>query len=423
MMTEQQSDSAQLNDILESLHSQMMKLDALTSLRTKSWETFQKLGLPKRKDELFKYMNLTRFYANTYAVADSKTVDEKEIAPYVLPECADSVIVFVNGAFQPELSKLSGLPNKMVVSKLADAMRTYGPLLTNQWTRSTNDEEDPFVAINGACHSDGAFIYLPPKVNCEVPLQLLYVVDVQVPTLISPRLHLLAGAQSSIKVIGTHAVLCGQGYFVNQVTEISLEDSANVNLSQVNSPTADDVYYFDAVRAFLKRDSSLRTVNLTEGSLTVRNDYRITLFGENSQACLNGVWMLKDKREAHCHVHMEHVAPNCRSNQLFKGVLHDFSHSSFNGKIVVEQLAQQTNAFQLNNNLLLSEGARAESSPNLKIYADDVKASHGATIGQLPDEELFYMRTRGLTETDAKNILVKGFCQEVIDMLPSALRD
>jgi Fe-S cluster assembly protein SufD len=354
-----------------------------------------------------------------YAPVQNKIVQKSDIEPFILPECKNSLLVFINGYFQPELSQTSALPKKMIICKLSEAMRTYGPLLTNQWTRSNKDEVDPFVALNGATHSDGAFVYMPPHVVCEEPVQLLYIVDApDQNALILPRLHLFAGSQSSIKMVATNRTLSGQGYCINQVTEVSLEENAHVHLSQINLPAADDIYHFDAVRAFLKRDSTFRTVALTHGSMSIRNDYRISLFGENSHACLNGVWTLNDKREAHSHVLMEHIAPNCTSNQLFKGVLYDFSHSSFDGKIVVEQAAQKTNAFQLNNNLLLSDGAKAESSPNLKIYADDVKASHGATIGQLPEEELFYMRTRGLTEKDAREILVAGFCQEVYDMLP-----
>jgi Fe-S cluster assembly protein SufD len=150
----------------------------------------------------------------------------------------------------------------------------------------------------------------------------------------------------------------------------------------------------------------------------VRNDYRVVIGGENAEASLNGVWMLGDRNESHMHVIVDHQAPHCRSMQLFKGVLNGNSHSSFEGKILVRQAAQKTEAFQLNNNLLLSDRAHADSKPNLEIFADDVKASHGATVGQLDKEQIFYMKTRGFHEADAKNLLVYGFCEEVIDMIP-----
>lgn len=418
MMTEQQSDYDLFTVFLDALYDSTAKEGPLANLRSKSWNLFQTMGLPQRKDELFKYINLSRFYSSEYSIAETTTIQASDLEPLIEPECSNSLIVFVNGYFQPELSRTSALPPKMVVLKLSEAMRTYGALLNNQWIKSAKEEKDPFVLLNGACHGEGAFIYLPPKVECEHPLQLLYLVDSpSKQTLISPRLQIFAGASSSLKLIATHTQ-AGQACFINQVTEINLEENANLHYTQINSPLSEEIYHFDATRALLKADSSLKTVCVTRGSRGIRHDYKVVLAGQNSEACLNGVWILKEKREAHYHVHIEHVAPNCRSNQLFKGVLHDAAHSSFDGKIIVGQLAQQTNAFQLNNNLLLSDGAKAESSPNLKIYADDVKASHGATIGQLPEEELFYLRTRGMSVEQAKKLLVDGFCQEVIDLLP-----
>jgi Fe-S cluster assembly protein SufD len=152
--------------------------------------------------------------------------------------------------------------------------------------------------------------------------------------------------------------------------------------------------------------------------MTTRHDYRVAMSGENSEALLHGLLTLKDRREAHNNILIDHQAPHCRSNQLFKGVLSDVSRSSFEGKILVRQEAQKTEAFQLNNNLLLSERANADSKPNLEIFADDVKASHGATIGQLNAEHLFYLKTRGLRDIEAKKLLVNGFCREILDLIP-----
>ena len=177
-------------------------------------------------------------------------------------------------------------------------------------------------------------------------------------------------------------------------------------------------WHLDAFRATLKRDSYLKTVSVTEGGMTVRNDYRITLAGENAEALLNGIWMLSDKREAHANIFIDHQAPICRSFQLFKDVLTDFSRSSFEGKIMVRQAAQKTEAFQLNNNLLLNDHAHADSKPNLEIFADDVKASHGATFGQLDPDQLFYLKTRGFSDETAKNLLIYGFCEQVIELIP-----
>ena len=168
----------------------------------------------------------------------------------------------------------------------------------------------------------------------------------------------------------------------------------------------------------LKRNSIFHAVNYTEGSFTVRNDYRVALTGERGEASLNGVWMLDEKHEARVHVLMDDQAPSCQSNQLFKGVLTDFARlPSFEGKIYVRREAQKTMAYQLNRNLLLSDRANADSKPNLEIFADDVKASHGATVGQLDEEQMFYLRTRGYSQEEARNILVYAYTKEVLDLV------
>jgi Fe-S cluster assembly protein SufD len=164
-------------------------------------------------------------------------------------------------------------------------------------------------------------------------------------------------------------------------------------------------------------------VSVTDGAASVRQDFQVALKGENGEAFLNGVWMLKEKREAHVHVIVDHQAPNCHSNQMFKGVLDDNSRSSFEGKILVRSEAQKTDAYQLNNNLLLSNACLAQSKPNLEIFADDVKASHGSTVGQLNKEQLMYMRMRGIPEKEARALLVFGFMEQIIEMItiPSIL--
>jgi Fe-S cluster assembly protein SufD len=243
--------------------------------------------------------------------------------------------------------------------------------------------------------------------------------------LIMPRLHIFAGTQSQLALFSNKAILSGQGYCVNGVVDIAIEDDAHVRYTHVDFDEPSEVFHFEALRGYLKRNSTLKTVQATDGGLSVRHDYRVALTGENAEALLNGVWMLNGKNEAHYHVLMDHQAPLCRSMQLFKGALSAVSHSSFEGKILVRQAAQKTQAFQLNNNLLLSDRATADSKPNLEIFADDVKASHGATIGQLDEEQLFYMKTRGFDSVEAKNLLVHAFCKEVIDLitLPSLLKD
>lgn len=422
-MTIAQTEPSEMLAFLVKQNSLMEGNDLLQKLRANSWDRFQELGMPSRKHEAFCYLRLRNFFSQNYSPASPSQVKLEDIASSILPECKQSVLVFVNGFYQQTLSNTTSLPKKVVVSSLQDAMRTYGTFIQNQWTKSLKEETDPLAALNGSLHQTGLFVYLPPKTIVETPIQILHVIDApQNPMLIMPRVHFFIGTQSETNIFSSQAILSGSSYGVNQVIDFAIEEGARVRFNTLESHIAPGIWHFDALRASLKRDSNFQSVHATEGSATVRNDYRVALIGENAQASLNGIWVLDDVREAHTHVLIDHQAPHCRSFQLFKGVLNDASKSSFEGKILVRRPAQKTDAFQLNNNLLLSDRAHADSKPNLEIFADDVKASHGATVGQLDKEQLFYMKTRGFTETDAKKMLVRSFCKEVIDLIsiPSA---
>lgn len=417
MMAEIRSEIDEFHTLLETFYNAASKETALAGLQAAAWEQFCLKGLPSRKNEVFRYVKLGQLYNQVYNESKPVTFEQDVIDAHLYPECKESALVFVNGHFAPELSRTAALPKKMVVLRLSDAMRTYGSLLTNQISKAIKEELDPFALLNLALHGEGLFLYLPPKTVCEVPVQILHLVDDSIPNpFVSPRLQLFAGAFAEIELFSTHASL-SSNCFINQRTDISVEENAHVRYVQANFHESADNWHFDAMRATLKKFSTLKSIGVTTGSKTVRNDYRATLVGEQAEVALNGVWMLKDRSETHQHVFVDHQAPNCLSRQLFKGVLNDTSHSSFEGKIMVRQAAQETNAFQLNRNLLLSDGAFAESKPNLEIFADNVKASHGATIGQLEKEELFYMRSRGFPEAEAKRLLVHGFCQEVLELI------
>lgn len=421
MMTEIRSEFDDFLTLLGAFYLTSSKETVLASLQAAAWEQFCKIGLPTRKNEVFRYVKLGQLYNQVYEESKPASLEDAVIDSYLYPECKESALLFVNGHFVPELSRIKALPKKMVVLRLSEAMKTYGSLLTNQIGKAIKEELDPFALLNLALHGEGLFLYLPPKTVCTVPLQILHIVDGSLANpFASPRLQLFAGAFTEIELFVTHAFLTSSRGFINQRTDIAIEENAHVRVVQANFHENSDHWHFDALRATLKKASTLKTIGVTNGSKTVRNDYRASLIGEQAEALLAGVWMLQDHRETHQHVFVDHQAPNCLSRQLFKGVLNDAGHSSFEGKIMVRKEAQETNAFQLNRNLLLNEGATAESKPNLEIFADNVKASHGATIGQLEKEELFYMRSRGFPEADAKKLLIHGFCQEVLDLIGHA---
>lgn len=418
MMTEQREGQEAFQSFLCSLYGEVEPADALQKIRAKAWEHFLGLGLPTPKDDVYRYIRLKNLFLNQYEPSQAADVPLDAIDAHVLPECQQSVLVFINGQFSARHSRLEALPKRVVALTVAEGMKTYGGFLNSQFAKTLKEETDPFAAINIAVHRDGLFVYIPPKTIVEQPIQLLNVVDAKTaPMFIVPRAQIFAGMQSQVSFASTQAILSGDQYAFNMVTELAIEEDAHVRFIQAACDIPEKVWHFDALRAALKRDSTLKTVNVTKGSTTARFDYRAQLIGPNAEAVLNGVWMLDEKNESHTHVLVDHQAPNCRSMQLFKGALSDFSRSSFEGKILVRQAAQKTEAFQLNNNLLLSDRATADSKPNLEIFADDVKASHGTTVGQLDPNHIFYMRTRGFNDATAKNLLVRGFCQEVIDLI------
>lgn len=418
MMTLSQHQEESFQSSLETAFQQQSNDSLLKKIRRKAWDHFLELGLPGIKSEVFRYIPLRKLFAHAYTSPQKSTVPFEDIAPYIFPECTQSVLVFVNGYYQSSLSNLTALPPKTVIAPLEEAIRSFGAFLTNQWGKTLMEETDPFATLNAALHTEGVFLYIPPKTQIEAPLQILEVIDTaDTRCMIMPRLHFFVGSQSELHVISSQAPLSGNSYWINQTADFSIEEQAHVHYSQLSYGHPNESWHFTSTRASLKRDSTLITVHATEGSNTTRHDYRVALIGENANAELNGAWVLNGKREAHTHVLIDHQSPNCQSMQLFKGILNEASHSSFEGKILVRQAAQKTNAFQLNNNLILSDTARAESKPNLEIFADDVKASHGATVGQLDKEQLFYLETRGCSPDDAKRLLVEGFALEIFNKI------
>jgi Fe-S cluster assembly protein SufD len=405
--------------LLEKHYSQLVNNSAMQKYQTKAWDHFLSLGLPTKNNDVFRYVPLKQLFSQSFGLSKPTAVTAAQVAPYTYPECKNSLLVFVNGHYQPVLSNISALPKNVVISPLQDALRTYNALLNNQWSKFLKEETDPFTTLNAALHQDGGFIYLPPKSIVEAPIQILHIIDINdAPLFIMPRLHIFVGSQSEVTFATCTTVLSGSNYCFNQAIEFAVEDDAHVKHLQMAMDTSSEGWHLDSIRATLKRNCTFKTICLTDGGSTVRHDYRVTMTGENSEASLNGLWMLNEKRESHIHVLIDHQAPNCRSFQLYKGVVNDFSRSSFEGKILVRQAAQKTDAFQLNNNLLLSDRAHADSKPNLEIFADDVKASHGATVGQLDEEQLFYMQTRGFSKAEAQNMLVYSFSKELLDMIP-----
>jgi len=390
---------ASLQEIFSTLSS--------SSLRDKAWDHFLELGLPDKSCDAFKYVPLKRLYDMKLSLK-VPTLTKESIQPHIIPEARESYIVFANGRFNKELSKL---PAKVVILPLQEALKTYGPFLQGRLTKSIKDETDPFAVLNLALQQEGLFCYMPPKLKLETPLQIIHFGS-GASSYHPARLNFFCSSESELNTIST---VVGDG--VHHIScDVALEDAAC--FSQLQTSNAEIL--FSDLKATLKANATLKHLAVTTSGLLSRNRLKLSLLGENSNAILQGLWHLCHNHQCHTHVHVEHVAPHCRSLQKFKGVLKEQSQSSFEGKIYVHPEAQKTEAYQINNNLLLSEAAVANAKPNLEIFADDVKASHGATMSEVDEEQLFYLQSRGLNEQRARELLIHGFIQEVFDQIPYA---
>ncbi len=397
---------------LEPLFKQQSE-DALAVFREKSWQALLERGFPIKADEAFRYIPLKELYLAPFEFSLPKAVNKAEFSESILPECARSHLVFVDGCFASELSDLTALPEQLVLLPLQEAIRSQASFLQAHLFRILKEETDPFALANLALHAPGTFIYLPPKIQHTTPIQCLHIATGQ--SLI-PRIHLVLGAESKLRVINTYHSLAKTDLCLPAL-DIALEEGASLNLlSLLDRKSAS--WHLESIRATLKKNARLDSLCITTGAKAVRQSYRAQLKGENSEAKINGLSMLNQSHTAHTHVLMHHEAPYTRSMQLFKSALNDNSQASFEGKIWVHPDAQKTEAYQLNNTLILGQGAISYSKPNLEVFADDVKASHGATVSQLDDEQLFYLNTRGISTNDAKQLLIAGFCREMIQQIP-----
>jgi len=371
-------------------------MQTLDQIQQVAREKGEALGFERKKGGLLARFPVRRFLSG--AMQQSVTA-ESEI------EKREGQIVFVDGTFMPALSHV---PQPCVLLSMHEAYLTYGPLLSHRFKGALDGEKNPFIASGTSELSQGAFLYIPPREVLSEPLTVLHVI-----TGLGPRhlnLQLFVGAEAKGQVV----MRCegGQSSWTNHVVNGSLEQGSQLDLLQMPSVNG---WRSGGVRFDIKRDSNLALYNFCSGSQGSHYDARVNLLEESCSASFYGLSTLHDRLESHTRCEMRHMAPHCVSNQHIKSICRDQSVFSFDGSIYVDSKAQKTDAYQMNNNLLLSESAVAFSKPGLEIFADDVKASHGSTTGQLREDELFYLMTRGLSRTQAMELLVNAFAAEIID--------
>lgn len=368
------------------------------------------LEFPTSKTEAWKYTRVGRILNGEYSSAPNS--DAIDIAPYVLEGFENNVLVFVNGHYRLDLSNFENLSGLMV-RELGDAVENYEELIGNHAGTHADHKNEIFTALNTAHATGGAFIHAKDNAIVETPIQLLHL-QTGDGTSAQPRHFIVANRMSQLSVVATYHSLGEGKNFNNGVTEIFVGQNAKVNFDKLQYENGNS-FHIATDQVYQERDSNFTINTMTLNGGLVRNNLNIIVNGENCETNLNGLYMLKDAQHIDNHTMVDHKVPHCESNELYKGIIDGKATAVFNGKVFVRQAAQKTNAFQSNANILLSDDATINSKPELEIYADDVKCSHGSTTGQFDEEAVFYLRARGLSEKSARQLLVSAFAGEVLE--------
>jgi Fe-S cluster assembly protein SufD len=391
----------------------------LLPMRKAAIARFDELGFPTTRDEEWGYTNVspiarTSFDLNPNAAAVSADL----IAPYLLGDDVCCRLVFVNGIYSDALSCVETLADGVTVESLAAALRVDRPQLSPHLARFTDYRDRAFTALNTALMRDGAFVHVSKGVLVERAIHLLFVsTDDGEPTASFPRNLIVADRSAQVTVVETHISLGSQANLCTAVTEIVAGENAAMDHYKVihEDRSGDDGYHIGHVHLQQNSDSIVRAHVSTFGGAIVRNEVTAMLDGEGCQCTANGLTMIHGTQHVDNHLQIDHARPHCNSWEYYKSVLDDRAHSVFTGRINVHKDAQKTDAKQTNMNLLLSDESLADSKPQLEIFADDVKCTHGATIGQVDEEAIFYMRSRGMSNHAARSLLVAGFARESLD--------
>jgi len=396
---------------------------SLQALREESIRKFQAAGFPTHKSEEFKYTSLKPLEETDLQPSYGATLTRQEWRKTLLGKAEAPILTFVNGQYAPELSDVQGLPEGAMLLPLNTAlevdqdlvMRRLGLVATLEGKLgSTNDSR--FVHLNEAYLGEGAFLYLPKGAVCEAPIQIAFASKADHgPFAAFPRVLIVAEEGSEAKVVELYQGLEGT-YFNCAVTEIWLGENAKVEHNRVQLETS-TAFNIGTVAAHQERASVLTSNCVQYGAAIGRVDVNAFVNGEGCETWLNGVYLGQDDRLLDTHTRIDHAKPNCNSFEVYKGILDDRSRGVFNGKIFVYEDAQKTDAKQTNQALLLSKTASIDTKPQLEIFADDVKCTHGATVGQLSSEMLFYLRSRGIPQSEARAMLVYAFAAEALEKI------
>jgi len=389
-------------------------------IRKAAMTSFAERGFPTVHDEDWRFTNVAPIarlpFRPVFAGSQGK-LDAAAVSRYSFTGLKASRLVFVNGHFSKELSSILPHADGIKIGSLASALNSDSELIEKHLTRYAQTEKNAFTALNTAFFQDGAFIYVPAGKTVEEPVHLLFVsTATEAGTATNPRNLIIAEKSSHATIIESYVSTVNAPYFTNAVTELVIGENAVVEHCkfQDESPEA---YHIAAFHAHLGKNCNFTAHSVVTGAKLSRHSIGTSLADTGVECVLNGLYLTRDEQLADHYMVVEHAKPHCNSHEYFNGILDGRSKGVFHGRILVRPDAQKTDAKQTNKNLLLSDDATIDTKPQLEIYADDVKCTHGATIGQLNDESIFYLRARGIGLEKARQMLIHAFAGEIIDRI------
>jgi len=385
----------------------------LSTLQQEAIQQFARQGFPTRKTEAWKYTNINTVLPSTWAPNPTGTGIKLEN----FFNLTSHNIVAVNNDYCASLSNTGTLPRGVLITGFARAATTHPALLRTYLAHIAPASRCPFVALNTAFVNDGILIYVPRNTTVEKPIHLIHQITTEQNGLLQPRVLVIAEENARLTLLHTTVNTTGNQTLTNAVTEVAVGAHANVQRVEIQAEP-EQSSLITSLDVTQERNSIFSNNTFTFGGRMIRNNINILADAEHCETYLNGLFLTSGTTHVDNHTLVDHAKPNCYSSEYYKGILDDKSTGVFNGKVLVRQDAQQINAYQSNKSIVLTDTARMYSKPELEIYADDVKCSHGATTGQLDPDAIFYLRARGLTPQQARVLLLVSFARDVVERVP-----
>ncbi|MFA8451553.1 MAG: Fe-S cluster assembly protein SufD [Bacteroidales bacterium] len=421
--------SQRLLTLFEEHFDELAKYDseANKNIRKEAIEAFKANGFPKDDQEKWRYTDVSWIEEEDFRFPALEAKDckgkVKDLFHCTIHDMEATLLTVVNGRYVSDNSKLTRLDNGVIMGSLAEAKKDYPELVNKYFAQAADVQLSGFTALNTALAVDGVFVYVPDNVVLDKPVQMVSLITNEANLFVQNRNLIVVGKNAELTLVQCDDSNNHDMSFANSLTEVFVEDNGKLDRYKLQNLN-DNSALINA--SFIKqaRDSRMSTTAVTFNGGLIRNDIQVDLNGKNAFADVRGLYLMDKEQHVDNQIRLNHFMPNCDSNELFKGILDDEATAVFNGHIYVQKDAQQTNAFQNNKNIILKPTATVDTMPFLEIYADDVKCSHGATVGQLDTEAMFYMRQRGISQHNARMLLMYAFAADVIkDIRIEALRN